>query len=395
MTRPVSHAPTWRSVEVDAGATSVVQAYLDETPKADLVAARAHRAVREILAENARMRAVLGHCPKAIAVLDEDGNLCGYNREFRALVGGEPQLGEPLARHFAEAERDLLRDVIARAGTDRSAAAVLTTVLGNGAARDVELLVATLPSSDARSIGVVLAGEDRTATLDDEALRRRLYAANRRNAFALGERAVHDELVQVTETLASALDALREDGLDPSARAKLEAARAALGRQAAILKRPDAAASPAGARAEVSSVVHRTRRLATVGPVRARSTIDLQIEGEVHVAMPEPDLLQVLFNVLDNALHAVEDAQRFGWITVAVERRGDRVEIAVHDNGEGIDPARLRSVFEPFETTRAHDGARGLGLAITKALVERAGGAIRVLSEPGAGTTVVLDLPSA
>ncbi len=75
------------------------------------------------------------------------------------------------------------------------------------------------------------------------------------------------------------------------------------------------------------------------------------------------------------------------------------VELTVEDHGEGIDPAVLPHVFDRFyrgdpSRTRSTGGA-GLGLAICKALVERAGGSIALSSQPGQGTTVTVRLPFA
>src|SRR5579859_5138675 len=114
----MSEAPTWRSVEVDAGAVDVVVRWLEQREEeAPIDAARFKRALRAVLAENARLRSVLGHCPKGIAVLDESGKLTGYNRELESLLGVSPRLGEPIARHFGESDGALLREVIERAGT--------------------------------------------------------------------------------------------------------------------------------------------------------------------------------------------------------------------------------------------------------------------------------------
>jgi signal transduction histidine kinase len=72
-------------------------------------------------------------------------------------------------------------------------------------------------------------------------------------------------------------------------------------------------------------------------------------------------------------------------------RAGDRLHLVVADRGVGIDPKVLAHIFDPYFTTKR--GGTGLGLPITKNIVEGLGGTIGVTSAPGAGTEIVVDLP--
>jgi signal transduction histidine kinase len=88
---------------------------------------------------------------------------------------------------------------------------------------------------------------------------------------------------------------------------------------------------------------------------------------------------------------------RGGTITLTAKRTADaqqrpQVRIEVSDTGTGIRPEVLPHVFEPFYTTKG-DAGTGLGLMIVKDAIEHAGGAIRIESQYGKGTTVLLDLP--
>lgn len=383
---------TWRSVEVEAGNAEAVERWLELEEASPLELARAKRAVRALLAENARLRSVLGHCPRGIAVLDEAGNVTGYNRELCELLGVHPSLGEPIEQHFAPTDGELLHAVVSRAGTTRKAAAVLRTAGTDE--REIEFLAATLPSQGERSIGVVLAGEDRTAALDDERERKTIAEANRRSAYAMGGVALHRDVEAFRARALEALERAREDHRSfELARTALEELGDVLARNAG---RERLSATP-GLRADVAAVARRIARLSWIGSPRRASAMHVEIDGPLFVRISESELAQVLANVVDNAIHAVDDAQRFGVVSIAAERRRDRggVEIVVKDDGVGIDPSRLQRCFEAYETTRAEEGAKGLGLAIARALVDSVGGTIRVLSEKGRGTTVVIELPEA
>jgi signal transduction histidine kinase len=106
------------------------------------------------------------------------------------------------------------------------------------------------------------------------------------------------------------------------------------------------------------------------------------IEGDVFA------LGRVFRNLVLNAIQATAPG---GLIVVASEVHGDRVQIRVYDTGCGIPADRLNAIFEDFVTTKRR--GLGLGLAISKKIVEQLGGQISVASEVGKGTTFVLDFP--
>jgi two-component system cell cycle sensor histidine kinase PleC len=107
---------------------------------------------------------------------------------------------------------------------------------------------------------------------------------------------------------------------------------------------------------------------------------------------------QVLLNLLSNA---IKFTPRGGRVTVRAERRedplGERVRISVQDTGIGIpadDLARLARPFEQIESQHAKtQQGTGLGLALTKSLVEMHGGLLDLRSAPGQGTVASFSLP--
>ena len=103
---------------------------------------------------------------------------------------------------------------------------------------------------------------------------------------------------------------------------------------------------------------------------------------------------QILLNLLSNA---VKFTPRGGGISVRGERVGGHVRLAVRDTGIGISPedlARLARPFEQVETQHAKtQQGTGLGLALTRSLIEMHGGRLELASEPGLGTTAAVALP--
>ena len=107
---------------------------------------------------------------------------------------------------------------------------------------------------------------------------------------------------------------------------------------------------------------------------------------------------QVLLNLLSNA---IKFTPRGGRVTVRAEGRrdptGERIRISVKDTGIGIAPGDLKRLAQPFEQIESQHSktqqGTGLGLALTKSLVEMHGGALDIQSAPGEGTTVAFSVP--
>jgi signal transduction histidine kinase len=98
---------------------------------------------------------------------------------------------------------------------------------------------------------------------------------------------------------------------------------------------------------------------------------------------------RVYRNLITNAIQATEPGGR---VTIATSRVGDRVEVTVTDTGSGIPADRLSAIFDDFVTTKRR--GLGLGLAISKRIVEQLDGTITVESEVGRGTTFTLRFPA-
>jgi signal transduction histidine kinase len=102
-------------------------------------------------------------------------------------------------------------------------------------------------------------------------------------------------------------------------------------------------------------------------------------------------LVQVVLNLLVNAARATRDGTT-NRIKIATAQQGDRVIVDVADSGTGISPEAQARLFEPFYTTGKQSGGTGLGLVISRSIVERMGGTLAIASTPGVGTTATISL---
>ena len=113
----------------------------------------------------------------------------------------------------------------------------------------------------------------------------------------------------------------------------------------------------------------------------------------VQVRVDSRHLVQVLLNLLSNAIRHTRPG---GSVNVTVGRSADNVEISVADTGQGISREDLGRIFEEFyQATNHAPGGVGLGLAISRRLVQLMGGKIEVRSQLGKGSTFTVRLPSA
>jgi signal transduction histidine kinase len=124
---------------------------------------------------------------------------------------------------------------------------------------------------------------------------------------------------------------------------------------------------------------------------------EMQIEwgalgGSFPILADPSRLQQAFFNLALNAFRAMKPG---GTLSVSVCRREDdsrpTAAVAFADQGVGIREANLERIFEPGFTTQR--GSPGLGLAVTRKVIEQHGGSIRVESREGQGTTFTLALP--
>jgi signal transduction histidine kinase len=119
--------------------------------------------------------------------------------------------------------------------------------------------------------------------------------------------------------------------------------------------------------------------------------LTLDLEDDLPPMVLDPELLeQSVLNLCLNAAAAMPDG---GVICVKACRQGDDIVVVVQDKGIGMNREEMDKAFEPYFTTRAHQGGAGLGLAVVYGFVRQSGGAANISSEPGKGTAVELRFP--
>jgi two-component system NtrC family sensor kinase len=260
-----------------------------------------------------------------------------------------------------------------------------------------------------REFNLRLAQEIETATLDLSRknlalgqLNRLLNDLRRENASKVRLATLGQLAAQLAHEIGTPLSsvsghlqlALLQRDLQASLRERLEVASREIGRIGRIVRdyldstrglEPDR--KPTALRQLLNEAIEVTGG----GESSSKPEVSLDIRNEPTDFLTDPGLLrQIVINLLSNAIDAVGNQGR---VMVRADVQADTVAISVGDNGAGIAPDDLRSIFEPFYTTKGRGKGTGLGLAICRELSKALGGSIEVQSAPGAGSTFTIRLP--
>ena len=120
-------------------------------------------------------------------------------------------------------------------------------------------------------------------------------------------------------------------------------------------------------------------------------TLSRHYEAVPHIH-GDADKLRIAFeNLVINACEAMEETG--GTLTLRLTRTVDIVRIEIQDTGCGIDAEGLRNVFKPLYSTKGDRGGTGLGMWIAQQIINEHRGQIDILSKPGVGTTIYIELP--
>lgn len=114
-------------------------------------------------------------------------------------------------------------------------------------------------------------------------------------------------------------------------------------------------------------------------------------EHNIRVATDVGQLQQVILNVLDNAIDALDSG---GHITISTDLDlEDRASIHIRDTGKGIDPTVFQQIFDPFFTTKKMGEGTGLGLSICYSIMESLGGSIAAMNHKDGGAHFIISIP--
>jgi PAS domain S-box-containing protein len=342
----------------------------------------------------ALLDAIIEEVEEDILLLDKRGHIVDLNRNVYERKGLEKR--QLLGRHFWEVD-----DFCRRAGQECpfqktvrdgvKAEAVYSRVGEDG--RMKYLRIYTYPIVDeAGALTHVV--EMRRDITDRTRFEQRLQQSERLAAIGELSTYIAHEIRNPLFAIGGFANALlRSEGMGDPERDKVRIILDESRRLDGILKsilnfsRPTEAES---GELDVNKVARETMDVLRLGCENQNVCVRLDLDEDIAMAKGNSDLLkQCLINMVKNSLEAMPEG---GDLEIVTAMHDDFVLLEVRDSGRGIAAEDQDKVFNPFFTTKKDRGS-GLGLAMTKKIVEELGGKVDLKSTPGRGTTVSLYLP--
>jgi PAS domain S-box-containing protein len=271
---------------------------------------------------------------------------------------------------------------------------VVMEFLSSRSGRPLRVEVWPAPANDA-GIATVHVVHDLS---EERAIRSRLLAADRLGSLGRVAAGVAHEVNNPAGFVTLALPLIREQigrGRSDQAVALLEEAGAAMVQIKEIMNDlTGLARDRSRALVDLAGLASGVIRIAAY-ETQQRARVERRFEDGVLVEVRAARLSQVLLNLLLNAAQAIPPgAPERHHIEVRTRQDGDRAILEVADTGPGITPAVGERLFEPFFTTRGDAGGTGLGLWLSKSIVEEEGGTLTWSNRPEGGACFTVSLPA-
>lgn len=372
---------------------------------------RGERAVRGLAEREAHLRSIYDTAPDALIVIDAEGLVQSYSAAAERMFGwtASETLGRNVSMLMPMPHRGAHDGYIRRYldTGERRIIGIGRIVVGqrkDGSTFPMELAVGEVRSDEGRIFtGFVRDLTERQATEARlQELQSELVHMSRLTAMGEMASALAHELNQPLSAIANYLNGARRlleraQNTDPRAGEALEKASAQAMRAGEVIRRlRDFMARGESQRSEqsLSKLVEEACALALVGAKDQDVRVQYQFDPRVdRVFVDRVPIQQVVLNLVRNALDAMAEQPRRE-LTVATSLRDDGAAIvSVTDTGPGVGEDVVGRLFEPFVTTKS-DGM-GVGLSISRTIVEAHGGRIWSESAPGGGAVFRFSLANA
>lgn len=359
-------------------------------------------AMQEIEAREAFQQALIDAIPDGIRVIDREFRIVAANRSYARQVGRP--LGDTLTLpcHASSHGRDtpcpptlVTCPVHELAHRDRPLRYVHVHHSSDGRELDVEVYAAPMQIETAE-------GEQRFIVESIRDLAEEVHYSHEQKLADIGQLAagVAHEIRNPLSSLQMALNQLtRGDIPEESREDYLELISREINRCIDVndrLLRLSALPPSQSELVDVNAAVEETLSLLNFEAEQRGTSLHMRLDGDrPRVIATDSEIRMTVFNLVQNAFHAAPAGEGEVVVSTTRDKQG-QVRILVEDNGPGVPPSKVKTIFEPFFSHR-QDGSRGtgLGLAITLSLVKRHGGDIRVEDSSLGGARFVVTFADA
>jgi PAS domain S-box-containing protein len=370
----------------------------DELKKrADELELRVHERTRELRQSEERFSRLVNTTTDIVYITDEADKLTFLNEAFTRTLG---YLRE---NYIGRTFRRMIEDIATDNPMNRRA---LQELVGQSAEHGIHHVEVVTRQGDKRTLEInrtliVQAGDVRGSQgiirdiTEHRVLLKQLVASERLAATGRLAAGIAHEINNPLQAMSSQLSTVQAKVLEQKSPAEnIELMRDGIERIRQIVRSMLDLHRGGGATqgaADLREVIEKVTAL-VAQQVRERAVqlkVDVQRDLPVVHGSPQ-ELQQVLLNLVLNALEAMPKG---GDLSITARATADTIEVQVRDTGVGIAPEHLAQIFEPFFTYRPSGGGTGLGLYLSKNIVEAHRGRISVQSEKGHGATFTLSFP--
>jgi PAS domain S-box-containing protein len=254
-----------------------------------------------------------------------------------------------------------------------------------------------LTAPDSTIIGVVASVRDIT-----ESRRFEQQMVQKEKLAAMGQMiaGVAHELNNPLTAILGVSDILRERAVDDSMRRQTDLVLQQARRAATIVQSLMAFSRPSGGPGQAVVRLEDLARRAVQSQEALMTQKHIEVKFSAAAGLPPVQgdaklLLQMIQNLIVNAHQAIVPFRDHGMVHVHVGRDGEKVTVAISDDGPGIPTEIVGNIFDPFFTTKRPGGGAGLGLTISMAIAKEHGGTVVVRSTPGHGATFCISVAAA
>jgi PAS domain S-box-containing protein len=353
---------------------------------------------RQVARQEEFSRRLLESFPDLILVIDLEERYTFVSSRVRDLLGcpSEDLLGKKISQtpgHSPELVA-LYRDMVA--GSKVFGSAEYGARRSDGSGRTMRASASQFFDADSKLAGVIISLRDITT---EKKFEQQVVQSERLAAMGAMIGGVAHELNNPLTSILGVSELLQDSQTTDAARKQIAILQQQARRAAEIVHNLTYFATPPApgkSRVNLGEIVERTLNLHSYSLRKNNITVDFIREPNLPYVQGDPhQLMQIFLNLILNAEQAIRAARDRGTLRIRLGTSGPSVWASFLDDGPGIPPDILASIFDPFYTTKRPGRGTGLGLSICKSVMKEHNGTVEAANAPGGGAVFTITLPAA
>jgi PAS domain S-box-containing protein len=356
------------------------------------------RLERQLLQQEEFRRRLLESFPDLILVVDLEGRYTFVSARVRETLGyrAEDLLGRKISDTQDYSSELLLLYREAAVGATSLGSAEFSARHRDGTWRTMRGSASQLFDADSKLAGVVISVRDITT---ERKLEQQVVQSERLAAMGAMIGGVAHELNNPLTSILGVSELLEDSQATESARKQIAILQQQARRAAEIVHNLTFFAtppSPGKTAVSLAEIVERTLNLHSYSLRKNNITVDFLREPNSPYVQADPhQLMQVFLNLIMNAEQAMRETRDRGTLRIRLGNSIDTAWASFQDDGPGIPPENIDSIFDPFYTTKRPGRGTGLGLSICKSIVREHNGTIEAANATGGGAVFTVTLRAA